>query len=195
MKNYRDYDWLKWTVPAAGMTAWVLRIMIDPTTLIESSIGLGLVLGALVAYLLIRSPKTVLWDEGQGIMAILRPWTVEVQAACMLTSVPLGIDLSHSANRVLKAMAERFKKESQCEVRFFVSRPLGNSSTIVGMQVVRRSLRWMNGARMIKKLSEKVFDDVTTLESAMRSSYPHTPVQRAGLNAVQMINSGGILSG
>ncbi|MHA1949866.1 MAG: hypothetical protein ACXAAO_15820 [Candidatus Thorarchaeota archaeon] len=195
MKYFNDYDWLKWTVPGAGITAWFIIVMLNPSTLFEVSIGIGLLLSALGVYILIRPSITVLWDEGQSIMAILRPWTVEVQAACILTSVPLGIDVSFSAFRVLKAMSERFKKENQCEVRFFVSRPLGNSSTIVGMQVVRRSLRLMNGAWTIKRLSEKVFDDVTTLESAMRASYPHTPVQRAGLTSLQMINSGGVISG
>ena len=48
---------------------------------------------------------------------------------------------------------------------------------------------------MIRRLAEKVFDDVTTLESAMRSSYPHTPVERAGLYEMQLVNTGGVVNG
>ncbi len=194
MKNFRDFEWMKWTIPAAVLAAWIIRIMMT-NILLESAIGAGLAVTVVVLFIMWRSPMTVLWDEATGTMAILRTWTVEVQAGCLLSSVPLGIDVSHSAKRVLRAMSERFKKESQCEVRFFVCRPLGNSSTMVGMQVVRRSLRLMNGVRMIKKLSDKVFEDVTTLESAMRSSYPHTPVDRAGLMQMQLVNSGGVVSG
>jgi hypothetical protein len=197
VKNYRDFEWIKLTIPASVLTAWLIRIMMNPLPdiILESAIGIGLTVTGFVLFLMWRRPIIVLWDEATGTMAILRTWTVEVQAGCLLSSVPLGIDVSHSARRVLRAMSERFNKESQCEVRFFVCRPLGNSSTMVGMQVVRRSLRLMNGVRVVKKLSEKVFEDVTTLESAMRSSYPHTPVDRAGLTTMQLVNSGGVVSG
>ena len=197
MKNYRDFEWIKWTILPTAMLAWIIRIMVAPLQdiILESAIGIGLSVTVFVLFIIWRSPMTVLWDEATGTMVILRTWTVEVQAGCLLSSVPLGIDVSHSARRVLKAMSERFKKESQCEVRFFVCRPLGNSSTMVGMQVVRRSLRLIDGVRMAKKLSEKVFEDVTTLESAMRSSYPHTPVNRAGLTEMQLVNSGGVVGG
>lgn len=197
MKNYRDFEWIKLTILPTAMLAWIVRIMVTPLQdiILESAIGIGLSVTVFVLFIIWRSPMTVMWDEATGTMVILRMWTVEVQAGCLLSSVPLGIDVSHSARRVLKAMSERFKKESQCEVRFFVCRPLGNSSTMVGMQVVRRSLRLMNGVRMAKSLSEKVFEDVTTLESAMRSSYPHTPVDRAGLTEMQLVNSGGVIGG
>jgi len=197
VKNYRDYEWVKWTVPGAVLVAWVMRVLMKPASniILESSIGIALASVVVALFVFWRRPLTVFWDETTGTMAILRTWTVEVQAGCLLSSVPLGIDVSHSARRVLKAMSERFKKESQCEVRFFVCRPLGDSSTLAGIQVVRRSLRLFSGVHMIQRLAEKVFDDVITLESAMRSSYPHTPVERAGLYEMQLVNTGGVVSG
>lgn len=197
LMNYRELEWIKWTIPAAVFVAWFTRVLMEPAqnVIIESTVGIGLATLVVAVFIFWRRPMIVFWDEATGTMAIMRTWTVEVQAGCLLSSVPLGIDVSHAGRRVLKAMSERFRKESQCEVRFFVCRPLGNSSTIAGMQVVRRSLRLMNGAGVIKRLSERVFDDVTTLESAMRSAYPHTPVDRAGLYEMQLVNSGGVVSG
>ncbi|MHA3963031.1 MAG: hypothetical protein AM325_005775 [Candidatus Thorarchaeota archaeon SMTZ1-45] len=197
MKNYRDIEWIKWVIPAAVIVTWVTRILIEPIEdiILESALGIGLMALVILTYVLWRRPIVMIWDEATGIMAILRTWTIEVQAGCLLSSVPLGIDVSLSANRVLKAMSERFSKENLCELRFFVCRPLANSSTLVGMQVVRRSLRLMNGVGVVQKLSEKVHDDVTILESALHSSYPHTPVDRAGLYEMQLVNSGGIVGG
>ncbi len=197
MKSYRDIEWIKWPLSSAVLVAWVSRILLTPiqSIIVESLLGIILTALVVLVYLFWRRPMKVLWDEATGIMAILRSWTVEVQAGCLLSSVPLGIDVSHSAKKVLKAMSEQFAKENQCELRFFVCRPLGNNSTLAGMQVVRRSLRLMNGANVAKKLSEKVYDDVTTLESAMRSSYPHTPIDRAGLYEMRLVNTGGIVSG
>ncbi|NHI88131.1 MAG: hypothetical protein EAX87_01340 [Candidatus Thorarchaeota archaeon] len=197
MRNYQDYEWVKWTVPAAVLAAWSTRIIMDPKGrfAFETLVGIGLASLVIALFVLWKRPVVVFWDEATGTMAIRRNWTVEVQAGCLLASVPLGIDVSHAAKQVLRAMSEQFKKESQCEVRFFVCRPLDDNSTLVGMQVVRRSLRFWNGARIIRMLAEKVFDDVTTLESAMRSSYPHTPVERAGLYEMQLVNTGGVVSG
>jgi hypothetical protein len=197
VKSYRDIEWVKWTLPLAVLAAWVSRFLLAPVLniVIESLFGIGLAVLVVLVFVFWRRPVKVLWDEATGTMAILRTWTVEVQAGCLLSSVPLGIDVSHSARSVLRAMSERFAKESQCEIRFFVCRPLGNSSTLAGMQVIRRSLRLMNGVGVVKKLSEKLYDDVTTLESAMRSSYPHTPVDRAGLYEMKLVNTGGVVSG
>jgi len=197
VKSYRDIEWAKWPLSSAVFVAWASRILLIPvqSVIIESLIGIVLTTLVVLVYLFWRRPMRVFWDEATGTMAILRTWTVEVQAGCLLSSVPLGIDVSYSATSVLRAMSEQFAKENQCELRFFVCRPLGNSSTVAGMQVVRRSLRLANGAGSIKKLSEKVYDDVTTLESAMRSSYPHTPIDRAGLYEMRLVNTGGVLSG
>ncbi len=197
MKNYRDIEWAKWVLPAALIIAWISRALIAPVQgiIIESALGIGLTALVVSIFIFWQRPMTVLWDEATGIMAILRTWTIEVQAGCLLSSVPLGIDVSLSASRVLQAMSERFSKESLCELRFFVCRPLGNSSTLAGMQVVRRSLRLLNGVRAVQKISEKLHDDVITLESAMRSSYPHTPIDRAGLYEMQLVNTGGVVSG
>lgn len=197
MKNYRDIEWAKWVLPAVLIITWISRALISPVQgiIIESALGIGLTAFVVSIFIFWQRPMIVLWDEATGIMAILRTWTIEVQAGCLLSSVPLGIDVSLSASRVLQAMSERFSKESLCELRFFVCRPLGNSSTLAGMQVVRRSLRLLNGVRAVQKLSEKLHDDVITLESAMRSSYPHTPIDRAGLYEMQLVNSGGVVSG
>lgn len=197
MKSYRDIEWVKWPLSSAVLVAWIFRILLAPvqSIIIESLLGIILTTLVVLIYLFWRRHVKVLWDEARGIMVILRTWTVEAQAGCLLSSVPLGIDVSYSAKSVLKAMNEQFTKENQCELRFFVCRPLGNSSTLAGMQVVRRSLKLMNGAGVAKKLSEKVYEDVTTLESAMRSSYPHTPIDRAGLYEMRLVNTGGIVSG
>ena len=197
MRNYQDYEWVKYTVPAAVLAAWSTRIIMDPKGrfALETFAGIGLAFLVVGFFVFWKRPVAVFWDESTGTMAIRRNWTVEVQAGCLLTSVPLGIDVSHAAKQVLRAMSEQFKKQSQCEVRFFVCRPLDDNSTLAGMQVVRRSLRFWDGAGMIRRLAEKVFDDVTTLESAMRSSYPHTPVERAGLYEMQLVNTGGVVSG
>jgi hypothetical protein len=197
MRNYQDFEWVKWTVPAAVLAAWSTRIIMDPKGIfaLETLLGIGLASLVVALFFFWKRPVAVFWDEATGTMAICRNWTVEVQAGCLLSSVPLGIDVSHAAKQVLRAMSEQFRKESQCEVRFFVCRPLDDNSTLAGMQVVRRSLRFWNGVRIIRSLAEKVFDDVTTLESAMRSSYPHTPVERAGLYEMQLVNTGGVVSG
>jgi hypothetical protein len=197
MRNYQDFEWVKWTVPAAVLAAWSTRIIMDPRGIfvLETLLGIGLASLVVALFFFWKRPVAVFWDEATGTMAICRNWTVEVQAGCLLSSVPLGIDVSHAAKQVLRAMSEQFRKESQCEVRFFVCRPLDDNSTLAGLQVVRRSLRFWNGVRIIRSLAEKVFDDVTTLESAMRSSYPHTPVERAGLYEMQLVNTGGVVSG
>jgi hypothetical protein len=197
MRNYQDYEWVKWTIPTAVLAAWSIRIIMDPNGIfiLETLVGIGLASLVIALFVFWKRPIAVFWDEATSILAIRRNWTVEVQAGCLLTSVPLGIDVSHAAKQVLRAVSEQFGKESQCEVRFFVCRPLDDNSTLAGMQVVRRSLRFWNGTYRIKRLAEKVFDDVTTLESAMRSSYPHTPVERAGLYEMQLVNTGGVVSG
>jgi len=40
-------------------------------------------------------------------------------------------------------------------------------------------------------LHDKLLDDVEVLESAMRSAYPHTPIERADLRDMALVNAGG----
>lgn len=147
----------------------------------ESIVGLTLLTVAIVIYVKGREKRYVLWNNSTGVLATVTPLTVEVCAARLMTSVPLGIDLSHSAERVLEAMTIRFKEAKRTELRFFVCRPLGRGVTRVGMSVVRQALKTRRVESVIENLSEKVVDDVMILESALRAAYPHMPVARAGL--------------
>ncbi|MHA2081163.1 MAG: hypothetical protein ACW99H_08475, partial [Candidatus Thorarchaeota archaeon] len=89
---------------------FLLKLWISPSDLTGLSlIGAGLLIYSVVLFLEYRSSyvPNVLWDEQRGFIAIIRPWRVELCAARLLGSVPLGIDLSHSARKVLQAMHTR----------------------------------------------------------------------------------------
>jgi hypothetical protein len=124
-------------------------------------IGLGLLVLALTAYMRPRGQLRVLWDENNSIMVLVRTWTIEVCGGCLLTSVPLSLDLTHSARQVLRAMSAHDEEHrlGGLEVRFFMTRPLGQGPTRLGMMAVR--------------------------------AYPHTPIQRADLRDMALVNAGG----
>jgi hypothetical protein len=138
-----------------------------------------------------RAP-TLLWDEDRGILAMLRPWRVEVIAARVVGSIPIGIDLSFSANRVLSSMHARYRSERGTELRFFICRPVGQGSTRVGMMVVRKRLRILNFPGGLSSLSDELTIDARVLESAMRAAYPHMPLEPARLDDLLMVNGGGV---
>lgn len=185
---------LRYVVPGSVGAAWSLRMTLDQSyqVVLESTIGLLLLLVAFAIYMKGREKNLLLWNDDTGVLATVKPLTVEVCAARLMTSVPLGIDLSYSAGRVLEAMTIRFNEEKNVELRFFVCRPLGRGVTRVGMMVVRQAPNMRRLASVVEKMSEKVLEDVMVLESALRAAYAHMPIARAELDDITLINSGGV---
>lgn len=186
---------LKWLALSVITTTLLLKIWITPYDITGLAlIGTGLLIYVAVLYLDYRSSydPNVLWDEQRGFVAIIRPWRVELCAARLLGSVPLGIDLSHSASKVLQAMHTRFQNENGGTLVFFITRPIGNELTKVGMLVRRNTLRLPNTRMRLEQLSKLMMADVMILESAMRAAYPHLPVERAEKQDILIVNTGGL---
>ena len=147
--------------------------------------------------LLAQSPRTsqlpfIMWDEQRCILAILRSFTLEVLAGRLMTSIPIGIDLSHSASKILTALHTHYEGKKKGEVRFFLCRPAGEGVTRAGMLVARRSLRFLDGVRKASAIAEDLVTDAMVLESSMRAAYPHMPIERALLDDLLMVTSGGV---
>ncbi|OLS31715.1 MAG: hypothetical protein ThorAB25_00170 [Candidatus Thorarchaeota archaeon AB_25] len=186
---------LKWLALSVITTTLLLKIWITPNDLTGLAlIGTGLLVYVAVLYLDYWSSydPNVLWDEQRGFVAIVRPWRVELCAARLLGSVPLGIDLSHSASKVLQAMHTRFQNENGGTLVFFITRPIGNELTKVGMLVRRSALRLPNTRLRLEQLSKLMMADIMILESAMRAAYPHLPVERAEKQDILIVNTGGL---
>lgn len=186
---------LKWLALSVITTTLLMKIWITPNDLTGLAlIGTGLLVYVAVLYLDYRSSydPNVLWDEQRGFVAIVRPWRVELCAARLLGSVPLGIDLSHSASKVLQAMHTRFQNENGGTLVFFITRPIGNELTKVGMLVRRSTLRLPNTRLRLEQLSKLMMADIMILESAMRAAYPHLPVERAEKQDILIVNTGGL---
>ena len=186
---------IRWLVLSIFVTTLLLKFWISPNDIAGLSlIGSGVLIYVGVLILEYRSGYTpnVLWDDQQGFVSIIRPWRVELCAARLLGSVPLGIDLSHSANKVLQAMYTRFENEEGGTLVFFINRPVGNESTKVGMLVRRSSLRLPNTKSKLEKLSKLMLADIMILESSMRAAYPHLPVERAERQDILIVNTGGL---
>lgn len=186
---------LKWLALSVITTTLLLKIWITPNDLTGLGlIGTGLLVYVAVLYLDYRSSydPNVLWEEQRGFVAIVRPWRVELCAARLLGSVPLGIDLSHSASKVLQAMHTRFQNENGGTLVFFITRPVGNELTKVGMLVRRSALRLPNTRLRLEQLSKLMMADIMILESAMRAAYPHLPVKRAEKQDILIVNTGGL---
>jgi len=186
---------LKWLALSVITTTLLLKIWTTPYDLTGLAlIGTGLLIYVAVLYLDYRSSydPNVLWDEQRGFVAIVRPWRVELCAARLLGSVPLGIDLSHSASKVLQAMHTRFQNENGGTLVFFITRPIGNELTKVGMLVRRSRLRLPNTRMRLEQLSKLMMADIMILESAMRAAYPHLPVERAEKQDILIVNTGGL---
>jgi hypothetical protein len=186
---------LKWLALSVITTTLLLKIWITPNDLTGLGlIGTGLLVYVAVLYLDYRSSydPNVLWEEQRGFVAIVRPWRVELCAARLLGSVPLGIDLSHSASKVLQAMHTRFQNENGGTLVFFITRPVGNELTKVGMLVRRSALRLPNTRLRLEQLSKLMMADIMILESAMRAAYPHLPVERAEKQDILIVNTGGL---
>jgi len=191
--RWRHLSYLRWVILTSVAAGAVASLLLGGSGS-EALVVVLTVLLALVTGLLWsgESEPLVLWDGDLGVLALIRRWSVEVQSGRLLTSVPLGIDLSRSAVRVLRAVHPRLIDGPDASLRFFVIRPLSESSTIVGFVVVRRALRLFNGVGRVTSLYEEVASDAAVLESALHGAYPHTPVRRAELPDLLSVASGGV---
>jgi hypothetical protein len=193
--KFNDIPELKWLALSAFITTLLLKVWLSPNDITGIAlIGTGLLIYAAVLYLDYRSSydPNILWDEQRGFIATVRPWRVELCAARLFGSVPLGIDLSHSARKVLQAMHTRFENEEGGTLVFFITRPIGNELTKVGMLVRRSSIRLPNTRSKLEQLSKLMMADIMILESAMRAAYPHLPVERAEKQDILIVNTGGL---
>ena len=184
--------WIQWTLLAAVELAWTLVLLVSNQLELRLIALCGMCVIGLITAVVLRQrlPIRVFWDEHTQTMVIFRSWSIEALSARLLSSVPLGIDVSHSATRVLRAMDEHYKNSKSAATGFFVYRPVSRDATRVGMLCSRKS--WISGGKkQVEKLRSQVHEDVTILESAMRASYPHTPVVPAQLDDLRMIVSGG----
>ncbi|MGY5879076.1 MAG: hypothetical protein RTV31_02450 [Candidatus Thorarchaeota archaeon] len=190
-----DIPELKWLVLSVLLVVLMLRYYVAPTDLVGLAIS-GAAVGIFgIALVLLQTnlPRPgVFWDKDRNLVAILRPWTVEVCSARLLSSVPIGIDLSHSGNKVLRAMYTRYSNKAGGTVVFFITRPMGNQTTKIGFLVRRRSLRLWNGMQQIDRLKKQLIADILILERSMRSSYPHLPVEEAKFEDILKVTTGGL---
>jgi hypothetical protein len=194
MTNFSfDDSLLKYTIPASIIAGYSILLWINQSILtrLEVVIGLCVLLITILVITKRRQKATVLWDRTTGILITVRNWYVEVSAYRQLGSVPIGIDLTHSAERVLESMNTCLSPDDNAIVCFFVTRPLGSGRTIVGFSVHRQSLRLSNGISKASKMSDKLSTDIAILESAMRSAYPHVAVMPTTLDETRIISTGG----
>jgi hypothetical protein len=192
-----DIPELKWLILSVLVISLLLKVWISPNDITGVAlIGTGLLIYAIVLYLDYKSnyDPVILWDEQRGFIATIRHWRVELCAARLFGSVPLGIDLSHSATKVLQAMHTRFENEKGGILTFFITRPIGNDLTKVGMLVRRSSLRLPHARSKVEHLSKLMVADIMILESAMRAAYPHLPIERAEKQDILIVNTGGLES-
>ena len=193
--NLHDSPEIKWMALTVFLAVLLFKFYYAPTDIIGLAIS-GAAVGIFVLVLsliLTNIPKPdVFWDKERGIASIMRFWTVEVSSARLLSSVPIGIDLSHSGKKVLQSMYTRFSNETGGNLVFFITRPMGNQSTKVGFLVRRQGLRLWNGWYRIDSLAKKLVIDVMILESSMRAAYPHLPVEVASFEDILKTNSGGL---
>jgi len=190
-----DIPELKWMALSILLVVLLLKYYLAPTDLLGLAIS-GAAVGVFgIALVLLQTniPRpSVLWDKERNLVAILRPWTVEVCSARLLSSVPIGIDLSHSGNRVLRAMHTRYLDKAGGAVVFFITRPMGNQSTRIGFLVRRRGLRLWNGMQQVDRLTKNLIADTMILERSMRAAYPHLPVKEAEFEDILKVTTGGL---
>ena len=186
---------LRWMALSVLVTTLLLRFYIAPTDLLGllvtgSAVGIfGLSL--VILFTSFAEPE-VFWDKDRNLISILRRWTVEVCSARLLSSVPIGIDLSHSGTKVLQSMHSRFTSKAGGTIVFFIVRSKGNESTKIGFLVRRKRLRLWNGFQMIDRLTKDLVADTTILESSMRAAYPHLPVEVASFDDMLKTTTGGL---
>lgn len=185
---------LQWVAVGALSTAWGLSLSLQQSIegVTVSLVGIATLLLLLYVYRKSDTSIKEYWDSYRSSLAIIRRWHVEVCSLRLIQSVPLGIDLSHSASKVLMAMKTRYLEEADGAVEFVLCRPLGSTRTRVGFMVSRKGYRLPNGIRRMEILADKVAEDAYILESAMRAAYPHTPVTTAGADDIELIRRGGV---
>jgi hypothetical protein len=200
----KKWTQFRWIAPGILATAWGLRMTLftDFPSMVDNIMGM-VALGILVWVAMSRGgPQMAAWDSDRGVMALFHPWSVEVIGACVITSVPLGLDLTHSGRRALQMLDVYLEEEEddipravetlRVQIRFFVTRPLGRGPTKVGMMVSRKTPR-IPGARRVERVADQVMEGVQVIEGALRSAYPHTPVSRASPDDLLIVMNGGIL--
>ncbi|MDF1541031.1 MAG: hypothetical protein P1Q69_19195 [Candidatus Thorarchaeota archaeon] len=185
---------LHWFLVAALAAAWGISFSTQQSLeqLVLSIVGMATLLLFLAVYKSSSEIPKVLWDANRGILGVIRSRGVEANALRLIRSVPLGIDLSHSANKVLSAMSIRYQDEPGGFLEFIVHRPLGSSGTKVGFIVSRKGIRLPSGLRRLAILSDKLLEDAFVLEAAMRAAYPHTPIDSAEVEEIEIIRRGGV---
>ncbi|MFW9920311.1 MAG: hypothetical protein ACFFED_11975 [Candidatus Thorarchaeota archaeon] len=185
---------LQWMLPSSFAAAWGISFALQQSIegLVLSIAGMASLLVAIYAYTRVDSGIKLYWDDSRHVLSIIRRWKVEVTALRLFQSVPLGIDLSHSANKVLSSMRSRYQGEPDGTLQWVVCRPLGSSKTRVGFMVSRQGTRLPTGIRRMELLSDMVLEDAFVLESAMRAAYPHTPIVDASVEDIELIRRGGI---
>lgn len=184
---------IKWLVPAALGSAWSLKLGLSET-LSDQILGIAGILSLLVfiaLYQTTRSSFSPYWNEQTGVLAIVRAWSVEMYTTRLIASVPQGIDLQHSAGRVLSSMQARYEDVGKGILEFHVCRPLQRGPSLVAFTACRKQYRRISLKRQMEALNELVNEDGMILESAMHASYPHTPIENAELGHNLMIRSGG----
>ena len=191
-----DIPELKWMALSVLLVVLMLKFYSTPEDLVGLAISGAAVgvFGVSLILLQINVPRPeVFWDRERKLAAILRPWTVEVCSARLLASVPIGIDLSHSGNKVLRAMYTQYSNKAGGTVVFFITRPMGHQTTKIGFLVRRRGLRLWNGMQQINRLKKELVADILILERSMRSSYPHLPVMDAEFEEIMKATTGGLV--
>ncbi|MHA1135884.1 MAG: hypothetical protein ACTSSE_05300 [Candidatus Thorarchaeota archaeon] len=190
-----DTPEVKWMALCVFAITLLLKFYLSPTDVLGLAItgaAVGVFGLSLVLLFTNQLQPEVYWDKDRNLVTILRVWTVEVCSARLLSSVPIGIDLSHSGKKVLQAMHTRFKNKTGGTLVFFIIRPKGNESTKIGFLVRRRGLRLWNGIQTANRLVKQLVADTLILESSMRSAYPHLPVQIASFEDIVKTTAGGI---
>jgi hypothetical protein len=184
---------LVWAALVSAVVTAITVLLTDGSFMTRTAATLTiLALGASATVLLLRKTDTlVFWNEEKGVLLVVRAWHVEAQSARLLRSVPLGIDLSYSGKKVLQAMSEQLAKERGSRLDFVVHRPVDDNLTCAGFVTSRSRFTGFSTRKRIEELCDAVFQDAAVLESAMQASYPHTPINRAGLEDLRMILTGG----
>ena len=192
--RWQDSAYVKWTIPIALGAAWGYRLSLggEMIWLVECIIGMALLVLAISLYYMGRTKVQAYWDNSRGVLGLVRPNTVEVLSGRLFDKVPQGIDLSHSASKVLGSMSEHFDDEPGGTLEFVMCRPLKEGPTRVGFIVKRNGMRTQNTKKRLERLTNQLEESAQILESSMRAAYPHTRVKEAGRRDMLLITSGGV---
>jgi hypothetical protein len=191
-REFRDIKWIGFIVLVSILGVKLYFASEDLSGLVLAGTGFLAYLAALAISLTRKQDPSVLWHAERRIMAIIRTWNIEVISASVLSSVPVGIDLSHSARKVLQSMYARYSNEPGGVLVFFITRPIDNRSTCVGFMTRRKILRVGSSKKRLENLAQAVTTDGMILERAMRAAYPHLPIKRAGFDDILAVQTGGI---